>query len=282
MNKKKIIAIGATATSLLLIAGIGVAAWAMTSSNGKVTTPGDDFIGGLTPPAVTKADWGTLTINNAETSKVIFDQNQIVFTSGATENEDLGGYDLPESLTHLSATWALTKAEDTAPNLLDGSVEFYAYIYLENQTTFNSEKLTSYVDFVTSGSGDAWTNVSGAAKQVISGEALNATQESDKVIEGYSCYKYQLAVGTSDNMGVTVPLNSGAPAWVSGKITLTINLDNLLLYKDGKFTEANMNADDEPNNDYIKFQAMLYSLAPKSPVKVVIEAKAKDAAAAKN
>lgn len=266
MNKKKIIAIGATATSLLLIAGIGVAAWAITSSNGKVTTPGDNINIGVVPPEYTDADWGTIAINNVNDFRVAFDQNQILFTTGMTANSEWEGfYDLPETTTHITATWSLAKADDTAPNLLDGSVEFYAYIYLENTTQVGPEYFTDYVDFVTSGSGDAWTNVSGAAKQVISGEALNATEESDKVIEGYSCYTYKLAVGSSNDMGVNVPLNGGAAAWTNGKITLTFNLDNLLLYKDGKFNDL--------ENDLSKFQTVATQVT--NPIKVVIEARSK-------
>ncbi len=270
MNKKKIIAIGATATSLLLIAGIGVATWAITSTNGKVTTPGDNIDIGVVPPEYTDADWGTIAINNANDFRVAFDQNQILFTTGMTANSEWEGfYDLPETTTHITATWSLTKTDDTAPNLLDKSVEFYAYIYLENTTQVGPEKFTDYVDFVTSGSGDAWTNVSGASKQVISAKAITT---GDKVIADYSCYEYQLAVGTSNNMGVTVPLNSGAPAWVSGKITLTFNLDNLLLYKDGKF--------DDLENDLSTFQTIATQVT--NPVKVVIEARSKEEAAAKN
>ncbi len=270
MNKKKIIAIGATATSLLLIAGIGVATWAITSTNGKVTTPGDNINIGVVPPEYTDADWGTIAINNANDFRVAFDQNQILFTTGMTANSEWEGfYDLPETTTHITATWSLAKADDTAPNLLDGSVEFYAYIYLENTTQVGPDRFTDYVDFVTGGSGDAWTNVSGAAKQVISAEAIT---KGDKVIAGYSCYEYQLAVGTSDNMGVKVPLNGSAAAWVSGKITLTINLDNLLLYKDGKFNDL--------ENDLPTFQTVATQVT--NPVKVVIEARSKKEAAAKN
>lgn len=265
MTKKKIIAIGSTAASLLLIAGIGVATWAITSSNGSVKTPGNDIDAGLTPPEYTDADWGTMTINNANNFKVAFDQNQILFTSGMTANADYEGYyDLPQTTTHLTATWTLKNSTDTAPNLLNGDVEFYAYIYLNNTTQVGSEYLTDYVDFVTSGSGTAWDAVNGAAKQVTSAVAVSG----EEVLSGYTGYKYKLAVGTSTNMGVTVPTNTeSAPDWKSGSITLTINLDNLFAYKSGKFTEANLETDIDA------FKTVLDGVS--SPVKVYIEAKSK-------
>lgn len=103
MNKKKIIAIGATATSLLLIAGIGVAAWVVTSKNGSVNTDPGNIGGVVTPPATEEANWGTMTINNASNFKVAFDQNRIVFTTVTEDTNNEGYYIIPENHDHITA-----------------------------------------------------------------------------------------------------------------------------------------------------------------------------------
>ncbi len=277
MNKKKIIAIGATATSLLLIAGIGVAAWVVTSKNGSVNTDPGNIGGVVTPPATEEANWGTMTINNASNFKVAFDQNRIVFTTVTEDTNNEGHYIIPENHDHITATWTADSTSKVTPHPIN-EVEYYAYIYISNTDISYQDydgnsataRLTDYIDFVTSGSGDAWTAVSGEASQVT--EATVITDQSDKAITGFTGYKYKLAAGTAPNMGVTVP--SGF--WGSSTtLDLTINLDNLLMYKNNN--KLPLDGTDPDAEKLLYNFAMLFYERTEPAVKVVIEAKSKAA-----
>lgn len=274
MTKKKIIAIVTTIVSLLLIAGIGVAAWAISSGSGKIKTDGNDIGVIVTPPNEQDANWGTLVINNPNNFKVAFDQKKIIFTDGLTASAVDGFYKLPDTTHHLSATWTLNSASDPTPNLLDGSVEFYAYIYIDNDTAMDCGKLTDYVDFVTNTSGEAWDAVHGDAKQISTSETI-LSSDTDNYKPGYEGRKFKLSVGSGAGYGVNVPLNGNSAAnWQSGVINLEINLDNLLVYKEGKLPTTGT---EENGGDMLaEFQIGLTQIS--NPVKVVIEAKSKDAA----
>lgn len=211
--KKKIIALTSVIVALLLIAGIGLAAWLFTNG-GNAKTDDTPISGHTTPPVSGETTLGTLTVKTGKDYTVVFDQNSITYQSGVNTDDD--GYVSNETLNadgqNFILEWDLGSSyTGTTPTIAaDGDVKIYASIYVYN---YNTDAVSLFVDF----------------KQAseLTGKVANAEAAAAK--EHYTGTKYELTIGADANSGASAWLNNSS--WTANKVEIVVNINNFLKYQ---------------------------------------------------
>lgn len=218
MTKKKIIALVSSMVSLLLIAGIGLAAWVFTS--GTTTSGSQNVTGGATDISSSAESVGSIVLTNSSDNYfVMFDQ----------PTKNVGTTDYATGIYIMNGT-SLSDIKDADKTTEGGAMEA---LPMEMTFTVPTDKVTAngvndfeyivkvtipsgateYIEFVTSGL-----------------DAIFTKAEVDTASNGTICTYTLVAAGNGNsNCGVTV----GTPATTSGNYVyaLQYNLSSLLKYK---------------------------------------------------